>query len=74
MTQSDVFTIRRALISVSDKSGLVELATALHQANIDILSNFISFISLNRFIQISMCKNRKNFGLHVNKFNIYKIL
>lgn len=38
MTQSDVFTIRRALISVSDKSGLVELATALHQANIDILS------------------------------------
>lgn len=38
MTQTDVFTIRRALISVSDKSGLIELATALHQANIEILS------------------------------------
>lgn len=38
MTHADVFTIRRALISVSDKSGLIELATALHQANIDILS------------------------------------
>lgn len=38
MTQADVFTIRRALISVSDKSGLIELATALHQANIHILS------------------------------------
>lgn len=38
MTQADVFTIRRALISVSDKSGLIEVATTLHQAHIEILS------------------------------------
>ena len=30
--------IRRALISVYDKSGLVELATGLHEAGVDIVS------------------------------------
>jgi phosphoribosylaminoimidazolecarboxamide formyltransferase/IMP cyclohydrolase len=38
MTHSTLLTVRRALISVSDKTGLIELATALHQANIEILS------------------------------------
>lgn len=33
-----LLTLRRALISVSDKTKLIELATALHQANIEILS------------------------------------
>ncbi|MCU1404146.1 MAG: purH [Glaciihabitans sp.] len=34
----DVVTIRRALVSVSDKTGLVELATALAAANVEIVS------------------------------------
>jgi len=34
----DVIPIRRALVSVSDKSGLVELATALAEANVAIVS------------------------------------
>lgn len=38
MTHSTLLTVRRALISVSDKTGLIELAIALHQANIEILS------------------------------------
>ncbi len=38
MTHSNDLTIRRALISVSDKTGLIELATALHLANVEILS------------------------------------
>ena len=35
---SPVSPIRRALISVSDKSGIVEFARALHQRSVDILS------------------------------------
>ncbi len=35
---SDQVKIRRALVSVSDKSGLLELATGLHQAGIEIVS------------------------------------
>lgn len=35
---SDIVTIRRALISVSDKTGLVAFATALAQAGVEILS------------------------------------
>ncbi|MEQ1600129.1 MAG: bifunctional phosphoribosylaminoimidazolecarboxamide formyltransferase/IMP cyclohydrolase, partial [Methylotenera sp.] len=31
-------TIKRALISVSDKTGIVDLATSLHKFNIEILS------------------------------------
>jgi phosphoribosylaminoimidazolecarboxamide formyltransferase/IMP cyclohydrolase len=34
----DIIPIRRALISVSDKTGLVELATALNAAGVDIIS------------------------------------
>ena len=34
----DVIPIRRALVSVSDKTGLVELATALHGAGVEIVS------------------------------------
>ncbi|WP_213815953.1 bifunctional phosphoribosylaminoimidazolecarboxamide formyltransferase/IMP cyclohydrolase [Glaciihabitans sp. dw_435] len=34
----DVIQIRRALVSVSDKSGLVELATALNAAGVEIVS------------------------------------
>ena len=34
----NMLSIRRALISVSDKTGLIELATALHQAHVQILS------------------------------------
>jgi len=37
MNQSDI-SIKRALISVSDKKGIVELARKLHQLNIEILS------------------------------------
>lgn len=37
MTQPNL-TIRRALISVSDKRGLLELAAALYQANVEIIS------------------------------------
>lgn len=36
--QRDVIPITRALVSVSDKSGLVELATALHEAGVEIVS------------------------------------
>ena len=35
---SDRKPITRALISVSDKTGLIELATALHQSNVEIVS------------------------------------
>lgn len=35
---SDRKHIRRALVSVYDKTGLIELGTALHQANVEILS------------------------------------
>ena len=38
MTQSQVRPIRRALVSVSDKSGVVELATALVAQGVDILA------------------------------------
>jgi phosphoribosylaminoimidazolecarboxamide formyltransferase/IMP cyclohydrolase len=38
MTHPNMLSVRRALISVSDKTGLIELATALHQAEIEILS------------------------------------
>jgi len=34
----DVITIRRALVSVSDKTGLIELATALAEAGVEIVS------------------------------------
>ncbi|MEO6942427.1 MAG: bifunctional phosphoribosylaminoimidazolecarboxamide formyltransferase/IMP cyclohydrolase, partial [Terrimesophilobacter sp.] len=34
----DVIPIRRALVSVSDKSGLIELATALAAAGVEIVS------------------------------------
>ncbi len=32
----DHVAVRRALISVSDKTGLIELATALHAAGVEI--------------------------------------
>jgi phosphoribosylaminoimidazolecarboxamide formyltransferase/IMP cyclohydrolase len=35
---SDRKVIRRALVSVYDKTGLIELGTALHEANVEILS------------------------------------
>ena len=35
---TDIVPIRRALISVSDKTGLVPLAQALAEAGVDILS------------------------------------
>jgi phosphoribosylaminoimidazolecarboxamide formyltransferase/IMP cyclohydrolase len=38
MTSSSSVPIRRALLSVSDKTGLVELATRLAAAKIDLLS------------------------------------
>jgi phosphoribosylaminoimidazolecarboxamide formyltransferase/IMP cyclohydrolase len=38
MTLDDRRLVRRALLSVSDKSGLVELATGLHAAGVDIVS------------------------------------
>src|SRR5881394_103626 len=38
MTASDFVQIKRALISVSDKSGLVELGRALAAAGVEILS------------------------------------
>ena len=38
MTSSSSVPVRRALLSVSDKTGLVELATRLAAANIDLLS------------------------------------
>ena len=38
MPKSNLQPVRRALISVSDKSGLVELGQALSQRNIEILS------------------------------------
>jgi len=38
MTSSSSVLIRRALLSVSDKTGLVELATRLAAAKIDLLS------------------------------------
>jgi phosphoribosylaminoimidazolecarboxamide formyltransferase / IMP cyclohydrolase len=38
MSQTDLVTVKRALISVSDKTGIVEFAQALHQQGIEILS------------------------------------
>jgi len=38
MTDSNLIMPRRALISVSDKTGLLELGQALHQAGVDIVS------------------------------------
>jgi len=38
MSNTDLVPIKRALISVSDKSGIVEFAQALHQQQVDILS------------------------------------
>ncbi|UTF61511.1 bifunctional phosphoribosylaminoimidazolecarboxamide formyltransferase/IMP cyclohydrolase [Gilvimarinus sp. DA14] len=35
---TDLAPVKRALISVSDKTGIVEFATALHQAGVEILS------------------------------------
>ena len=36
--QRDVIPITRALVSVSDKTGLIELATALADAGVEIVS------------------------------------
>jgi phosphoribosylaminoimidazolecarboxamide formyltransferase/IMP cyclohydrolase len=36
--QRDVIAIKRALVSVSDKTGLLELATALNEAGVEIVS------------------------------------
>ena len=38
MTADDRKPVRRALVSVSDKSGLLELATGLHAAGVEIAS------------------------------------
>ena len=38
MTMTEITQIRRALISVSDKTGIVEFAYALTQAGVEILS------------------------------------
>jgi phosphoribosylaminoimidazolecarboxamide formyltransferase/IMP cyclohydrolase len=38
MASPDLLPIRRALLSVSDKTGLLELAHALRNSNIEILS------------------------------------
>jgi len=38
MTSSSSVPIRRALLSVSDKTGLIELATRLAAAKVDLLS------------------------------------
>ena len=38
MPQTDLVPVKRALISVSDKTGIVEFAQTLHQQNIEILS------------------------------------
>ena len=37
-TSRDVVTIRRALISVSDKTGLIELAETLSEAGVELVS------------------------------------
>ena len=37
-TPADITPVRRALISVSDKNGIVEFASALHAAGVEILS------------------------------------
>ena len=38
MPHTDLVTVKRALISVSDKTGIVEFAQALHQQGVEILS------------------------------------
>ena len=38
MTDTDLVTVKRALISVSDKSGIVEFASALREAGVELLS------------------------------------
>ena len=43
MTTEKSAAIRRALISVSDKTGIVPFAKALHKLNIEILSTGCTF-------------------------------
>ena len=45
----DRIAIERALISVSDKTGLVELATSLHAANVAIVSTGSTAAAINSF-------------------------
>ena len=38
MTKNSSIKIRRALLSVSDKSGIIELANSLQKENVEIIS------------------------------------
>ena len=48
MTETDVRPIRRALISVYDKSGLAQLVTGLHEAGVALVSTGGSARAIDR--------------------------
>lgn len=52
---ADVIPIRRALLSVSDKTGLLELATFLHEHGVELLSTGGSSMTFSNCSEVLYC-------------------